>query len=195
MDATSYHDIKSSLRQLYLDDPRPWLVGFSGGKDSTMLASLIVEVVAGIPDGQRKKPVAVLCTDTRVEIPAIVEMVESTLARMQKFSQQNNLNLEVNLLKPPPEQSFWVNIIGRGYPPPNRTFRWCTQCMNSQRPRSHGRQIDPVTTFVNQRMGHCGEVILHLGTHGTIHNAKPLTRRHEIPRPQASRRGLVGARK
>jgi DNA sulfur modification protein DndC len=153
MDATSYQDIKSSLRQLYLDDPRPWLVGFSGGKDSTMLASLIVEVVAGIPDGQRKKPVAVLCTDTRVEIPAIVEMVESTLARMQKFSQQNNLNLEANLLKPPPEQSFWVNMIGRGYPPPNRTFRWCTQRL----------KIDPVTAFVNQRMGHWGEAILHLG--------------------------------
>jgi len=153
MDATSYHDIKSSLRQLYLDDPRPWLVGFSGGKDSTMLASLIVEVVAGIPDGQRKKPVAVLCTDTRVEIPAIVEMVEGTLARMQKFSQQKNLNLEANLLKPPPEQSFWVNIIGRGYPPPNRTFRWCTQRL----------KIDPVTALVNQRMGHWGEAVLHFG--------------------------------
>jgi DNA sulfur modification protein DndC len=142
MDATSYQDIKSSLRQLYLDDPRPWLVGFSGGKDSTMLASLIVEVVAGIPDGQRKNPVAVLCTDTRVEIPAIVEMVESALARMQKFSQQNNLNLTANLLKPPPEQSFWVNIISRGYPPPNRTFRWYTQRL----------KIDLVTTFVQERL-------------------------------------------
>ncbi len=57
MGASSHNDIKSSLRSLYLDDPRPWLVGFSGGKDSTMLASLIVEVVAGIPDGQREKPV------------------------------------------------------------------------------------------------------------------------------------------
>ena len=94
--ASSYTDIKDSLRQLYLDAPRPWLVGFSGGKDSTMLASLVVEVVAGIPDGQRKKPVAVLCTDTRVEIPAIVEMVESTLAWMQIFSQQNNLNPVLN---------------------------------------------------------------------------------------------------
>jgi DNA sulfur modification protein DndC len=71
--------------------------------------------VPGIPDGQPKKPVAVLCTDTRVEIPAVVEMVESTLTRMQKFSQQNNLNVKVNLLKPPPEESFWVNMIGRGY--------------------------------------------------------------------------------
>jgi DNA sulfur modification protein DndC len=153
MDATSYQDIKNSLRQLYLDDPRPWLVGFSGGKDSTMVASLIVEVVAGIPDGQRKKPVAVLCTDTRVEIPAIVDMVEGTLGRIQRFSQQQNLNIEVNLLKPPPEQTFWVNIIGRGYPPPNRIFRWCTQRL----------KIDPVTAFVNQRMGHWGEAILHLG--------------------------------
>ena len=153
MGASSYSDIKDSLRHLYLEDPRPWLVGFSGGKDSTMLASLIVEVVADIPDDQRKKPVAILCTDTRVEIPAIVEMVEGTLARIQRLSQQNSLNIEVNLLKPPPEQSFWVNIIGRGYPPPNRTFRWCTQRL----------KIDPVTTFVQQRMGHWSEAILHLG--------------------------------
>ena len=80
MGASSYSDIKVSLRSLYLEDTRPWLVGFSGGKDSTMLASLIIEVVAGIPEDQRKKPVAILCTDTRVEIPAIAEMVEGTLA-------------------------------------------------------------------------------------------------------------------
>jgi DNA sulfur modification protein DndC len=59
----------------------------------------------------------------------------------------------VNLLRPPPEQSFWVNVIGRGYPPPNRTFRWCTQRL----------KIDPVTVFVNQRLGHWSEAILHLG--------------------------------
>ena len=64
MASSSYSDIKDSLRLLYLEDPRPWLVGFSGGKDSTMLASLIVEVIAGIPDDQRKKPVANLCTGT-----------------------------------------------------------------------------------------------------------------------------------
>ena len=108
MGVSTYSDIKDSLRNLYLEDPRPWLVGFSGGKDSTMLASLIVEVVAGIPDAQRKRPVAILCTDTRVEIPAIVEMVESTLARIQRFSQQNDLNIEVNLLTDLPlsEQGF-----------------------------------------------------------------------------------------
>jgi DNA sulfur modification protein DndC len=153
MPTTTYRDIRDTLSQLYLEDDRPWLVGFSGGKDSTMLASLIFDAVLSIPAAQQKKPVSVLCTDTRVEIPAIVEMVEGTLARMNKFSQQNDLSIEVNLLRPPPEQSFWVNVIGRGYPPPNRTFRWCTQRL----------KIDPVTVFVNQRLGHWSEAILHLG--------------------------------
>lgn len=79
-------------------------MGFSGGKDSTMLASLVFNAVLSVPDGQRKKPISVLCTNTGVEIPAIVEMVEDTLGRMRKFSQQNDLNIQVNYLKPPPEQ-------------------------------------------------------------------------------------------
>ncbi len=149
----TYEDIKSVLRQLYLEDDRPWLVGFSGGKDSTMLASLIFETVLSFPIERRTKPISVLCTDTRVEIPAIVEMVEGTLEKMRKCSEKNSLRIDVNLLRPPADQSFWVNIIGRGYPPPNRVFRWCTQRM----------KIDPVTTFVQQRLGHWGEAILHLG--------------------------------
>ena len=88
MSTTNYKEIKDFLSELYLEDERPWLVGFSGGKDSTMLASLIFDAVLSIPAPQRKKPISVLCTDTRVEIPAIVEMVEGTLARMRRFSQQ-----------------------------------------------------------------------------------------------------------
>ncbi len=83
-----FQEIKASLRQLYLEDKRPWLVGFSGGKDSTMLASLIFDAVLSIPAEQRKKPISVLCTDTRVEIPAIAEMIEGTLDRMRKCSEQ-----------------------------------------------------------------------------------------------------------
>ena len=70
-------------------------------------------------------------------------MIEGTLDRMRKCSEQNNLNIDANLLKPLIEESFWVNIIGRGYPPPNRVFRWCTQRM----------KIDPVNALVKQRVG------------------------------------------
>jgi DNA sulfur modification protein DndC len=150
---TDYTAIRASLRELYLADDRPWLVGFSGGKDSTMVASLVFDTVLAVPEERRQKPIAILCTDTRVEIPAVVEMVETTLARMRKYANEHNLNMEVHLLRPPAEQSFWVNIIGRGYPPPNRTFRWCTQRL----------KIDPVSRWVEQRMGRWSEAVLHLG--------------------------------
>ena len=71
MRVTISPEIKDSLRRLYLDDERPWLVGFSVGKDSTMLASLVFDAILSVPPEQRKKPMSVLCTDTRVEIPAI----------------------------------------------------------------------------------------------------------------------------
>lgn len=151
--SSTYRGIIESLRELYLADPRPWLVGFSGGKDSTLVAALVFEAVLAIPPARRTKEIHVVCTDTRVEIPAVVEAIETTLARMRKCAAEHNLKLEVHLLRPPAEQSFWVNIIGRGYPPPNRTFRWCTQRL----------KIDPVTKFVERRMGRWSEAILHLG--------------------------------
>ncbi len=175
MTATTFQEIKNSLRELYLEDARPWLVGFSGGKDSTMLASLIFDAVLSIPAEQRKKPISILCTDTRVEIPAIADMIEGALDRMRKCSQQHNLNIDANLLKPKIEESFWVNIIGRGYPPPNRTFRWCTQRM----------KIDPVNVFVKQRLGHWGEAILHLGAR----RAESATRAQTMA-SRATRNGL-----
>jgi 3'-phosphoadenosine 5'-phosphosulfate sulfotransferase (PAPS reductase)/FAD synthetase len=58
-----------------------------------MLASLIFDVILSIPAEQRKKEVTVVCTDTRVEIPAIAEMIEGTLDRMRKCSQQNGPNV------------------------------------------------------------------------------------------------------
>jgi DNA sulfur modification protein DndC len=120
-----------------------------------------------IPVEKRTKPVSVLCTDTRVEIPAIAEGIESTLDRMRRCSEQHNLNIQAHLLKPLLEQSFWANIIGRGYPPPNRIFRWCTQRL----------KIDPVTTFVQKRLsnGHWSEAILHLGARRTESSTRAQT--------------------
>jgi DNA sulfur modification protein DndC len=101
-------------------------------------------------------------------------MVEEALARMQKHSRDNDLNIDVNLLRPPAEQSFWVNIIGRGYPPPNRTFRWCTQRM----------KIDPVTVFVQKRLGHWGDAILHLGARRAESATRATTMSHRKTRPR-----------
>ncbi|MCX6938537.1 MAG: DNA phosphorothioation system sulfurtransferase DndC [Verrucomicrobia bacterium] len=143
----------ASLRQLYLADSRPWMIGFSGGKDSSLVAHLIFEAVRSIPADDRLKEIHLLCTDTRVEIPAVVETIEGTLNKMQQASNSQGLGIQTHLLRPPADQSFWVNIIGRGYPPPNKFFRWCT-------PRL---KIDPVNVFVERWLGRDGEAIIHLG--------------------------------
>lgn len=75
-----FSEIQATLRDLYLSAPRPRLVRFSGGKDSTMVAALIFEAIRSIPEQERIKPVSILCTDTRVEIPAIAETPEGLLA-------------------------------------------------------------------------------------------------------------------
>jgi DNA sulfur modification protein DndC len=94
-----FQDIKGSLRQLYLEDQRPWLVGFSGGvgpssaRPGPKALRPYNDAVLSIPAEQRKKPISVLCTDTRVEIPAIAEMIEGTLDRMRKCSGQHSRTL------------------------------------------------------------------------------------------------------
>src|ERR1051326_234790 len=176
MSTPAYEDIQSTIRAMYLRDERPWIVGFSGGKDSMMVGSIVFRAIASIKRDERTKDVAVLCTDTRVEIPAIVEMIERSLARMRKWAQEQELGIEVHLLRPSAEQSFWVNILGRGYPPPNRTFRWCTQRM----------KIDPVNRFLEGRIGRWGEAILLLGAR----RAESATRAQTLA-GRGSRNGLT----
>lgn len=150
---TMIQDILNNLKWLYTTDKRPWIVGYSGGKDSTMVAGLVFDVIKALPPEKRTKEVCIVCTDTRVEIPAVLARVQGELDAMNSYSAKHGLNIRAYLLKPPAQQSFWVNIIGRGYPPPNRNFRWCTQRL----------KIDPVSNFIRDKLGHWGEAIILLG--------------------------------
>lgn len=71
MSATTYRGIRDTLGKL--EDSQPWLVGFSGGKDSTIVASLDFETVPSVPEDLRKKPVRIVCIYTRVEIPSVAD--------------------------------------------------------------------------------------------------------------------------
>jgi 3'-phosphoadenosine 5'-phosphosulfate sulfotransferase (PAPS reductase)/FAD synthetase len=109
MSGSVFGDISKRLTAMYLEDDRPWLIGFSGGKDSTLVTSLVFDAVLAVAPERRTKEIAVLCTDTRVEIPAIAGMIESTLGRMRRYSIEQNLNIEVNLLRHPRLPRVWVS--------------------------------------------------------------------------------------
>ncbi len=139
---------------LYDDNPRPWIIGFSGGKDSTMLLQVVWNALKKIPDGTRDRPIYVVCNDTLVENPKIVSFINRTLERVQKAAAEQSLPITVHRTTPRLEDTFWVNLLGRGYPAPNNTFRWCTERL----------KINPTTRFIQEKISEKGEAIILLGT-------------------------------
>jgi DNA sulfur modification protein DndC len=154
------------------DNNRPWIVGFSGGKDSTMLLQLVWSALLKIdPIIRQQRPIYVICNDTLVENPKIVEFIYRTLKNITKAAVKDGINLIVETTTPKLEETFWVNVIGRGYPAPNSIFRWCTERL----------KINPTTKKILEKIDQNGEVILFLGTRSdeSANRAKTL-KRHEF---------------
>ena len=146
--------ILADLREEYLQaHDTPWILGFSGGKDSTLLAQIVFEMLLSLPPRQRRRTVHVVANDTLVESPVISGHLDNVLARIRASSGPLRLPVVVAKTTPPVEQTFWVNLIGRGYPSPSRTFRWCTDRM----------KIAPTTDYIRSQVSEAGRAILLLG--------------------------------
>jgi len=152
-DRKSVNDIYSEIREIYLSDSRPWIIGFSGGKDSTAALQLVWYAISGLPTEKRNKPVYVISTDTLVETPVIVNYIDTTLKNIEEEARKQKLPIRTYKLRPAISDTFWVNLIGRGYPAPQQKFRWCTDRM----------KIRPADKFIMENVGKHGEVILILG--------------------------------
>lgn len=124
---TSNQGISATIKRIrnqYQVDNCPWYLGFSGGKDSTALVAATYSAMLGIR--HLHKPLTLLYCDTGVEIPVIAEYVRKTLAQIRRQAKQDGLPIKAKIVKPRLEDSFFVKVIGRGYPPPTNRFRWCT---------------------------------------------------------------------
>lgn len=142
------------ITSLYLADNSPWVIGYSGGKDSTAVTQLVWTALSQLESSKKNhKPVYVITTDTLVENPVVAAWVRSSLDAMRRESQHQELPFVPELLEPPPNDSFWVNLIGRGYPAPRPGFRWCTERL----------KIKPTSRFIENTASRFGEAILLIG--------------------------------
>ena len=107
----------------------PWVVAYSGGKDSTLLLQLVWETVAELPAEERKRSVLVVGNDTLVESPLVIRHLRDSMEVIHKAAEKEGLPIETQITEPCIDQTFWVSVIGRGYIPPTRNFRWCTDRM------------------------------------------------------------------
>lgn len=153
-DFLPFKEIVHEMMMVYKHDNRPWLIGYSGGKDSSLLLSLVFEAVSRIPEKERKKKVYVITSDTMVENPIVKKYMHDSSQRINDASQELKLNIEAHIIYPEPDQTFWARLIGFGYPTPEPPgFRWCTDRL----------KILPMNKFVNERISESGEIVILLG--------------------------------
>jgi len=146
--------IKETIRNLYLADKIPWVIGYSGGKDSTATVQLVWLAISELPLKDRKKPIHIINTDTLVESPVVAKWVEKSLENIYNNAISQELPFVTHRLTPKVNNTFWVNLIGRGYPFPRMKYRWCTDRL----------KIRPVNDFVKEQIAEHGEIILVIGT-------------------------------
>ncbi len=153
-----YQDTIANLVQqtkdLYLADDIPWVVGYSGGKDSTATLQIVWKALSELPKKKQHKTVHVISTDTLVENPIVALWVEKALDLLNEAAAEQDLPIKAHRLTPEVKDRFWVNLIGKGYPAPRPKFRWCTSRL----------KIAPSNKFISEIVNKSGEAILVLGT-------------------------------
>ncbi|KAA0990407.1 DNA phosphorothioation system sulfurtransferase DndC [Dyadobacter aurulentus] len=178
--------IKEIQEQFLEDDGRrPWIVAFSGGKDSTTLLMLVWEAISGLNEIERKvRPIYVICNNTLVENPQVLKFVNAQLRIIQQRATEQGFPIVVEHTTPRLDDSFWVNLIGRGYPAPNNIFRWCTERL----------KISPTTQYIKEKVAQYGEAIILIGTRTDESSSRSASiRKHSIKGERLSKHPLPNA--
>lgn len=152
---------------------RPWIIGFSGGKDSTVMLMLTWLALQQLREHgcELHRQIYVVNNDTLVENPIIEEYVVEVLQMIESAAQTQNLPITVKVTTPSVEDTFWSCVIGKGYPVPNNTFRFCTEKM----------KIKPTSNFIISQVAADGEAIVLVGTrYDESQQRAQSIKRHEI---------------
>lgn len=162
-------ELIEEIRYVYQSDNRPWVIGYSGGKDSTAVVELVYKMLLTLPDWQRLKNVYIVSSDTLIENPLIKIYLSRMNDMLGKAAKRDGLPIKSAMVTPPPENSFWANVIGRGFPTPriNGTFRWCTDRL----------KINPSADYIRKIIKEEGqEVVVLLG----VRKAESIARKRRI---------------
>jgi DNA sulfur modification protein DndC len=161
------------IQELYCLDEIPWVLGVSWGKDSSTVLQLVWNAIAALSPEKRTKTVYVITTDTQVENPVVSAWVRKSMQNLKVAAKKQGMPIDPHLLQPVIQDTFWVNLIGKGYPAPRNQFRWCT-------PRL---KINPANQFIREIVRANGETILVLGTRKAESAKRAATmKKHQVDR-------------
>lgn len=147
--------VVSSIRDEYLSDEQdyPWILGFSGGKDSTLVVQAVFEALLAVAPSRRKRAIHIVSNDTQVESPLVMAHLRTSQEAIGDAAKKLSLPIDIATTKPHPDKTFWVLLIGKGYPSPNQTMRWCTDRL----------KIQPTSQYILDNVSRHGAAIVVLG--------------------------------
>ncbi|TAK72454.1 MAG: DNA phosphorothioation system sulfurtransferase DndC [Betaproteobacteria bacterium] len=150
-----WDEVVLSVRAEYLSDAQdyPWIIGFSGGKDSTVVAQAAFEALLQVAPSKRKRHVHFVSNDTQVESPLVMAHLAKVQTAIASMTESFRLPVTVVTTRPAPDKTFWTLLIGKGYPSPNQTMRWCTDRL----------KIQPTRRYILDNVSAHGAAIVVLG--------------------------------
>lgn len=153
--ANPFDAIRQNITEEYLSETQhyPWIVTFSGGKDSTLVAHLVFDMLLSLPPMLRTRQVFFVSNDTLVESPLVVKHMRQSLAEILRAAEIFRLPVSGDITVPKLQDTFWTLLIGKGYPTPNRSMRWCTDRL----------KIQPTSGYILQKVNENGKAIIVLG--------------------------------
>lgn len=148
------NNILEEMTRVYKNDSRPWVIGYSGGKDSTTVVLLAFKMLQNLPKEERHKPVYVISSDTLIENPIVLSYLQQNSKYINEGAENLGLPLYTDMIHPDYNNTFWANVIGKGLPTPTSIrFRWCTERL----------KIKPSNKFIEDKVKENGEVVVLLG--------------------------------
>ncbi|MDE0632208.1 MAG: DNA phosphorothioation system sulfurtransferase DndC [Caldilineaceae bacterium] len=167
--ADRFEEICQAIKKEYCKrHSDPWIVAYSGGKDSTLLLQLVWETLLSLAPEKRRREVHVIANDTLVESPIVIQHLKNSLQEIKLAAASEQLPISIGISQPYIDQTFWVNVIGRGYIPPTRNFRWCTDRM----------KIQPTNRLIEAILSQHKRAVLLVGTR----RSESQTRRRNMDR-------------
>ena len=163
-----FEDVIEEMSLVYQHDKRPWMIGFSGGKDSTLLCCLVMEMLKRLPKDKITKTVYIVSSDTMVENPIVRDYMHRMNSMINATGEA--LSVKAEIIYPSVKESFWSKIIGLGYLTPEPPgFRWCTERL----------KIKPMNEYTLSKIKSNGEVVILLGVRKaeSTYRAQHLTKR------------------
>jgi len=159
-----WESVVADIKDEYISEAQsyPWIVGFSGGKDSTLVLQAVIEALLHVPPSRRNRPIHVVSNDTLVESPLVIAHLNKVQNQIREAVASLSLPVTVVDTKPDPDKTFWVLLIGKGYPSPNQTMRWCTDRL----------KIQPTSRYILNNVSEHGAAIVVLGVRKDESNSR-----------------------